>query len=381
MSTNSPKDPSDEQNGELLSLLYGELDEDQARGTEEKLRADAELSEELDQLQGLRGLFAALPDEEPPAAISNKLLAIAAQEAPKSAGESRGLWATISGWFAPIARHPALAAAASFALVAGVAGTLYVTGNAQMATPGASDSPAPTAAREQAAPAAGAQPAAPTGKLEESPNRDKLTGLEGGEIGEFPGEEIATEEDADEAEAAADDMGDKSDQYRQAASERERKPIAKRKSKARAVARTVDGIASSDIPIPNAPPAQASTPMAPGADVAGDAPKSGMGTGAAPADQAPEEPQAVTEKRTEQTPQRPYDSNRELHDRALRYAKKGECGKVAEVASQLLKQDPKYYKANIPKDRRLGRCLDAARNRAAKKKKAPSKSAPQKKAF
>lgn len=121
--------PEDEkETNDLLALLYPE------EGSELE---DSELvsDEELLGLQGLRSLFREMPEEEPSDAVTNKLLAMAAQHAPKPQEESRGFFGWLSDVLMPVMSHPGLAAAATLVLVVGVAGTLYVKGGAEMAEP------------------------------------------------------------------------------------------------------------------------------------------------------------------------------------------------------------------------------------------------------
>ena len=114
----------EQETSDLLALLYPESGETADDGPE----ASAELSE----LRGLRSLFQEMPDEEPPAAVSNMLLAMAAQQAPTKEEESKGFFARLSDLFMPLAMHPGLAAAATLVLVAGVAGSFYVKGKDKM---------------------------------------------------------------------------------------------------------------------------------------------------------------------------------------------------------------------------------------------------------
>jgi hypothetical protein len=122
----------------LLDLLYGELDDVDAEQAKRELDGDDELAGELEGLTHMRSLFADLPDEEPPQAISAKLLQAAAAHAPKpakAAAQSGGFWAWLSGLFKPIVHYPGLAAIASLVLVVGIAGTLYMSGKGRTTEP------------------------------------------------------------------------------------------------------------------------------------------------------------------------------------------------------------------------------------------------------
>lgn len=141
----------------LLELLYGEPAGDDGGddgGDEEALRS------ELESYRRLRGLFRELPDEEPPADLSARILAAASEAAP---APRAGMWERLRGWLSPLVAHPALAAAASLLVVAGVAGALYLGGHGGVAEP--TETPAPARAELQtrappAAPAAASATAA-----------------------------------------------------------------------------------------------------------------------------------------------------------------------------------------------------------------------------
>ncbi len=150
--------PEDEkETNDLLALLYAE---DGFDDLDSELVSD----DELGGMQSLRSLFKDLPDEEPSDAVSNKLMALAAQHAPKPVTESRGFFAWFSDTFMPVMTHPGMAAAATLVLVVGVAGTLYIKGEAKMAQPQvASRAEAPSDSSSLSAPALSAPaPSAPT---------------------------------------------------------------------------------------------------------------------------------------------------------------------------------------------------------------------------
>jgi hypothetical protein len=121
----------EEMTSHLLALLYP--DEGDASVASESEYEDAS---ELSDLRSLLGHFREMPVEDPPVAISNKLLAMAAQEAPaekKAAGIS--IFQRISDFLLPAVYHPGLASAATLVLVAGLGATLYVNGKSQVAEP------------------------------------------------------------------------------------------------------------------------------------------------------------------------------------------------------------------------------------------------------
>lgn len=111
----------------MVEVLYGE--------------SDAELPDnaanELESFQLLRNLLAELPDEDPPQAISAKLLSAAAEAAKPVAARSdrEGFWSRLRAWLQPVVAHPALAAAASLIVVVAVGGALYLSGRGDIAEP------------------------------------------------------------------------------------------------------------------------------------------------------------------------------------------------------------------------------------------------------
>ena len=125
----------------LLELLYGELTADAAESAERELESDSGLSADLAAYRRMRGLMADLPEEDPPAAISAQLVHAASQ---RKVPRASGWLSSLRTAFRPLMLHPGMTAAASLIVVAGVAGTLYITGNSQVAQPAVeSESPAP----------------------------------------------------------------------------------------------------------------------------------------------------------------------------------------------------------------------------------------------
>lgn len=164
----------------LVDLLYGELGEPEVAHAEERLGGDEELQGEFAAFGRIREMMSALPDEEPPTAISAKLLHAAAQQAASTASgpvasvsagrreesdEPSGLWAWLTGLFRPLVMYPGLAAATSLVLVAGVAGAFYVSGRVEPAqSPMVSSEPAFLESGESKA----AAPSAPSNDPEAS---------------------------------------------------------------------------------------------------------------------------------------------------------------------------------------------------------------------
>jgi hypothetical protein len=176
--TDTEQAPADK----LLELLYGELPEVDAVRTEEEVAGDAELVTALADFRSVRSLFADLPQEDPPPAVSAKVLAAAAEAAAPIAAarsasdEPRGFFVWLGNLFRPLAYHPGLAAVATLVVVGGVAGALYVTGKDKMARPGASsEQPAQSAVADKRAPAASPDPSGALmgkGKDDDAPARE-----------------------------------------------------------------------------------------------------------------------------------------------------------------------------------------------------------------
>ncbi|MCP4445867.1 MAG: hypothetical protein GY811_11065 [Myxococcales bacterium] len=118
----------EKETSDLLALLYPE-DGAETEGSE--FVSD----DEFLGMQRVRSLFRDMPEQEPSDAVTNRLLAMAAQHAPKPAAGSKGIFAWFSDLLMPLVAQPGFAAAATLVLVVGVAGTLYVKGGAEMAQP------------------------------------------------------------------------------------------------------------------------------------------------------------------------------------------------------------------------------------------------------
>ena len=135
MSDNPDSGAAEEE--EMTSHLLGLLYPDEA---DSELADEAEYTDqgELSEFRSLLGHFRDMPEEEPSPAVSNKLLAMAAQHAPatkKKEEEGKGFFSWLSDLLLPTAYHPGLASAASLVLIAGLAGTLYVNGKSQVTEP------------------------------------------------------------------------------------------------------------------------------------------------------------------------------------------------------------------------------------------------------
>jgi hypothetical protein len=117
----------------VVEVLYGGLDDDARESLLRELEGSGQ-DEILAEVRDLQKLFATLPNEEPPPALSAQLMAAAAEASAPAKTEGRfSAWlATI---FRPLVSYPGLAAAASLVLVAGVVGTMMLGGNAKVAQP------------------------------------------------------------------------------------------------------------------------------------------------------------------------------------------------------------------------------------------------------
>lgn len=157
----------------MMGWLYDELDASQAALFEQHTRSCAHCRSETESLQQARrqarARFGGLDELEPPAAISAKLMHEAARRVPVApqrahAGQSdeeAAPWGWFFGLMRPLAAHPGLAAAASFVLLVGVAGSLYWTGKHRFAEPTLADRVAATSPTAAESPAQGqAWPAA-----------------------------------------------------------------------------------------------------------------------------------------------------------------------------------------------------------------------------
>ena len=146
-----------------VDWLYGELDAESEKRFEEHLATSEEARAHAAALTATREAFRELAPAEAPAAMKSALLAAARAEVagrPAAVAPAKGLsrWA---GFLESLAAHPALAAAATFALVAGVAGTLFVRGGGRHEIAHPAAPPRARSAETQAVGAPGAPPRAP----------------------------------------------------------------------------------------------------------------------------------------------------------------------------------------------------------------------------
>lgn len=102
----------------MVEYLYQELDPARAAEFETHVQTCARCGAELGSLQRTRQALRALPEAEPPPALSARLLHEAGRRAPNREGS--GFFAWLGRLFQPIVAHPAWAAAASVVLLLAV---------------------------------------------------------------------------------------------------------------------------------------------------------------------------------------------------------------------------------------------------------------------
>lgn len=146
----------------MLDWLGNELGPPARRRVDEHLRGCAACRETGASFMWIRALVRQLPEEEPPAAASVRLVHEAARHALGASGAppwSR-LWSRLRAWIAGgmqlMGAHPAAAAVATLVLVAGVAGTMHLRGRDMVALQAPSAAPPaspPPAMESMSAPA------------------------------------------------------------------------------------------------------------------------------------------------------------------------------------------------------------------------------------
>lgn len=133
-------EPIDADDLRLVEALYGEGPADDVDG------------DLLSSLRDVRSMFSELPAEDPPAAITARLMSAAAESVAASAPETPSLWARLLRFFEPIGAHPALAAAASLVLVVTIGGVLVLSGRSDVAEPEIAPARAPAATAAEPSP-------------------------------------------------------------------------------------------------------------------------------------------------------------------------------------------------------------------------------------
>ncbi len=344
---------------DLVALLYGELDSEQAARTGARVDADPALAARLGEMRRVRELFSAMEDEEPPGRLTAQLMAEAARSAPQAraaaARREAGIWARFISWLQPLVERPALAAAASLVLVAGVAGVLYMKKGEELT----STTPASTPVSEQPPPAAtgegAAEPPAPpvaTAIPADSTGADMNAQDEGVIAGAEPAKQRApTREVARRKQAPGGQATNKN------------KEMAYDKAPAKPTVKsgTVYGLSEQEM-VPREEPA-AGGGAAPSTPAAGDAEqkKADDAPMPEPAPQTPPPPAPAT--KSAPRPDAPT-----LHKRAIDAALDHRCDEVRSLAGQVRAADPSYYAKTFSPDKRLQACLSGGSTKKATKK-------------
>ncbi len=118
----------------LVEFLYQELDGAQAEDFRAHLDGCARCGAELKSLQQMRQALRSLPELEPSAAVTSRLLHEAGKRA-RPVEQNSGILAWLGKLMSPVVAHPAWAAVGTLVLVAGVAGVLTSTGRLDSSAP------------------------------------------------------------------------------------------------------------------------------------------------------------------------------------------------------------------------------------------------------
>ena len=359
---------------DLVALLYGELDGDEASRVRAQLTSDPEAAGHMADLERVREMFRELPEEEPPARLSAQLLAEAARAAgadrrvPAAAEDGGGFMARLVAWLQPLVQRPGLAAAASLVLVAGVAGVLYVRKGEELARPSAR----PDVAAERAA---GGEPMS-----DEAPAAEPTTTVTGpAEEADAPADSLAegaAEDSNDAARGGAADLRARRAEKRETPATK--KPAPERKAKERAAQSSreyarppsepapetkatdkgamapgaVHGLSEQEFAPPPPPPAQRAPSGSTGS--AGSAAGSGSAPAPAPDADAPKAP-------VKDAPlQKASPSARDLHTRALDAALDRRCADVRALERRVRELDARYHRDVFATDSRLRACLGSS---------------------
>lgn len=339
----------------LVDLLYGELDEAEASAARARIEADADLRSELAALEDLRSVWSRLADEEPPAAVTSKLVHAASAGGSRAAIPAIGLWAAIKRWFQAGSVHPGVYAFATLILIAGVAGSLYLRGSGG-ADRSLVESQAPAPERNEAA-GAGAE----LERVAEPVWSDEAVtgGLVGGESGADDGDQVAREPKPDEAPRASRPADDPAPRRAEGSSgkgassssgapagNRSDVPADKKKSpsKTRTQSRSSSTRGALEDQTQQAPP----PPPAPGPSaVAGDR-----------LDIDTEE--AELKEQAPQQADRDDSEVRELHRKATAAAKRGDCAEALRLGQQIRKLDGRYFDTDFLADPVIRECRKQA---------------------
>lgn len=391
------KDDIDEQApkpGDLLlvDLLYGELSDDARERAAQTLEEDA-LEPDLAALSDLRTLFRQLPQEEPPAAVTAKLLHAAALHAPsiESGAPDRkpGFWTRLSNLFRPVLMYPGLAAAASLVLIVLVGGTIYMAGDTNTHEPELIPaSPAPRAPASESRAATDTPAASPAETLaQDSTLPDAPDSAEHGNLPAEQEAEPAAGTFAGELSAPSGTTRPR-DSKKRKDSQTATRSASSRSSR---TARVYEG----DALAPNSSPAddrgagsaagragsisQANAPAADAEPKKAEAPAAEGGLSLSATDEStaqqeraappPKPATAPSRKQAKSSKKKSADKStgesdlqpriRSLHSEARTAASQGDCKTVNEAGSMIQNLDARYYRDVFRKDRGLAVCLSA----------------------
>ncbi len=401
----------DENTQQLLALLYDELDEGEASKVRAKLADDPARAAEFASYQRVREIVGKLPQEEPSNAITAQLLHAASQA--KSSASKPGLFVWMADVFRGMAQYPGLAAAASLVLVAGIAGTLYMTSDGPMVSQPMAPTPSTQAAPESVSPKGDPVAAAELQGSDkdneqaaqepmESPAPEKIKAPAGRANASGFADGIVTEGDVvrppapkkkrERAETKSIVRGKKATRPGPA---KRSKIASKADRKERTAKKGISELRKSS-PRPDVlrrdrdaakKPANRKTSDTKGASGQAKAPRSRFASPPPPATKsspsdvsagapAPEssvsaDDDAVRAQEKDKAKQQAsYERARRLHLRAIALAKKKQCTQALRVAAMVRKQDARYYRrAGVSSDKQLSSCRKAA---AARSKKAPT---------
>lgn len=339
---------------DLVALLYGELDPDEAARTGARVQADPALSARLGEMRRVRELFSAMEEEEPPGRLTAQLMAEAARSAPHAraaaAPAGAGIWARFVSWLQPLAQRPALAAAASLLLVAGVASVLYMRKGEEL-TSTAPPTTLPPAETTTAGEASATTPPPPvTAATPPEAEADEAGGQAGADDRSAAPAPEPTRKQRTSSPRTKGGGGAPSDQKKMASEKAPPRPTLK--------SGTVYGLSEQEmVPREEAPSGGAANQPA----------QQRADDEAAPAAQPAPAPQASSPA-ADGKASAPRPDARALHQRAIDAALDKRCDEVRALAGQVRSADPSYYAKSFTTDKRLQACLSGGSTKKATKK-------------
>lgn len=373
----------------MMEYLYRELDDAQMKAYRAHLPGCPACAALLAGYERTRAVMQSVPAEEPPVAVSAKLLRAAAER-------PRGLWSRFAAWLSPLTAHPGVAAVATFVVVAGVAGFLVArhgiperATSANLAEDRVAIAPTSQGARDDVPAAAPAAPMAaapaegrPEPGMAEAPaaerqanqpiateSKKKAGKLEDKglvRMADSPTEEAARRERADGfAEAPAEGLATADADDSAVGDGR----VAKAEKDAAAV--SGGGARGSVAQAPRAPAPAKPAVTAPDGEMAKPAPTT---PAAPPTDsEAPRAAGSATPARDQAGKADAADSDaRVLHGQARGKAAGGDCGAVMTLRGRIAKIDPTYYDRNVRNDPDLAKCTTAEKRNAKPSAKSPA---------